>query len=218
MSKTQQMLALIILVAAGISIPLALISKPQPKPQLTVSQLTSIFNGIPQNGDSIGSPQAPIVVVEYADFQCPQCRRFETDKLPEVVKGPVKSGQVQMILVPISILGPQSKLAAAAAYAAAQQSLMWPYAASMYAGQQAENSGYINQAFLRKAALAVPGLDADKLITDLPEAKKIAATAQIKAVGSGINSTPSFAVGKRGSNLRVVDQDHLAEVISQLSR
>src|SRR4051812_39248641 len=37
-----------------------------------------LFKGIPQDGNTLGSPTAAVTMVEYVDLQCPYCREFET--------------------------------------------------------------------------------------------------------------------------------------------
>ena len=44
-----------------------------------------------------GSPDAPVQVIEYADFQCPGCGAFARDVEPSFTEQYVESGQVQFI-------------------------------------------------------------------------------------------------------------------------
>src|SRR5512146_2744064 len=46
------------------------------------------------NGLSMGNPNAPVKVVEYADFQCPVCQEFTQQLEPTLVDSYIKTGKV----------------------------------------------------------------------------------------------------------------------------
>src|SRR5437016_3959013 len=105
------------------------------------------FAGIPQNGFVLGSPKAPVTMVEYIDLQCPGCRSFETSVLPSIVPSLVRSGKLKIEARPIAIIGPDSLPARNAAIAAASQNRAFNFMQIMYA-----NQGH------REHRLAEPGL------------------------------------------------------------
>ena len=41
-------------------------------------------------GTGMGDPDAPVVIVEYSDFQCPFCRQFHEQTLPSIVDNHVR--------------------------------------------------------------------------------------------------------------------------------
>ena len=47
--------------------------------------LPSILDGIPQSGTALGSPEAPVTLVEYADLQCPYCAEWTHRTFPALV-------------------------------------------------------------------------------------------------------------------------------------
>ena len=65
----------------------------------------TLFDGIPQDGAWLGRADAPVVVEEYADLQCPFCAAFSKDGLPQVVSEHVKTGQVRMRLRLLTFIG-----------------------------------------------------------------------------------------------------------------
>ena len=59
-------------------------------------------------------------MVVFTDYRCPHCRAFEGQVIPEV-ESPVANGDLSFTVVPIGMLGEDSKLTAAAALCAARQ-------------------------------------------------------------------------------------------------
>ena len=96
--------------------------------------------------------------------------------------------------------------AARVAQAAASQDKLWNFVDLMYRNQGRENSGYATDAYLRRVAAAVPGLDVDKAFAARGGAAVTAKlqAAQSAATKAGVNSTPTFLV-QHGSSTKVVD-------------
>jgi protein-disulfide isomerase len=64
--------------------------------------------GIPQSGIHLGSPSAPVRLVEFADLQCPFCREYTLQTLPQLVQDYVRSGKVRMEFRDLAFLGKDS--------------------------------------------------------------------------------------------------------------
>ena len=81
--------------------------------------------GIPQSGIYLGNPSAPVRLVEFADLQCPFCREYTLQTLPQLVQDYVRSGKVRMEFRDLAFLGKDSVTAGrhAAAAARAEQAL-----------------------------------------------------------------------------------------------
>ena len=158
------------------------------------------FAGIPQSGITLGKPDAPATVMEFADLQCPYCGGFAREVLPGVIDRYLRSGRVKLEFHTVSILGPDSELAARAAAAAAQQNRIWQYTELFYRNQQVENSGYVNNDFLRRIADATPGLDVQRAVAqrDSPGSVRLVQDSAAEATRLGVNSTPTFFVRKGG--------------------
>ena len=104
----------------------------------------SQFKGIPQSGITLGSPKAPVTIVEFADLQCPFCAEYEAGVLPTLIDRYVRTGKVRLQLRLLRFLGPDSDRLARVAAAASTQNRMWQFAALAYARQGAENSALKN--------------------------------------------------------------------------
>jgi protein-disulfide isomerase len=165
-------------------------------------QEASLYAGIPQDGDWLGDPDAPVVLEEYADLQCPFCRQYSEEVLPELVRDYVRTGKVRMRLRLMTFLGDDSVRGAQAAWAAAAQDGMWQFADEFYREQGPENSGYADDDFLRATAEAA-GLDPDAVLDGRgdPKIDEELAAVQRDAERNGVDSTPSFLVGPKGGEL-----------------
>jgi len=71
------------------------------------------LSGIPQEGMVLGDPKAPVEVVEFGDLQCPACKAYSEEFLPEVIEGQVKQGQAKFVFKNFTIIGPESTPAGA---------------------------------------------------------------------------------------------------------
>jgi protein-disulfide isomerase len=157
----------------------------------------SALRGIPQSGIVLGSPDAPVTMVEFADLQCPFCAEYQARVFPELLDRYVRTGRLRIELRLLRFLGPDSDRLARAASAAAAQDRMWQLIELAYARQGRENSGYATDAFI-KSLLADAGVKgADTGAAAEPELRRAAQAAR----RAGIDSTPSFLIGPTGGTL-----------------
>lgn len=89
-------------------------------------------------GISIGEPDAPVVIYEFADFQCPGCGDFATFTAPVIKDRYVDTGQVRFVYYdfPLVDMHPNAFLAARAGRCANEQERFWDYHDILY-GRQA---------------------------------------------------------------------------------
>ncbi|MGZ8634565.1 MAG: DsbA family protein [Solirubrobacteraceae bacterium] len=164
--------------------------------------------GIPQTGIYLGNPAAPVRVVEFADLQCPFCRDYSLQVLPQLVQDYVRTGKVRMEFRTLSFLGQDSVTAGRAAAAAAQQDKLWNFVDVFYFSQGEENSGYVTPSFLQRIEKAA-GVDPAEAATFAasPASLKPLNAANALADQLGVKSTPTVLVGKRGGKLTAVQAD-----------
>lgn len=182
------------------------------------------FAGIPQHGLVLGSPKAPLTMIEYVDLQCPGCRAFETEVLPSIVPEFVRTGKLKIEARPLAFIGPDSIPGRKAAIAAAEQNRAFNFMQIVYANQGTENTGWLNQSFIEHAAASVPKMDVRRLLDSQDSAAVQKTIGRINSQGDAdrVSSTPSLFLGKTGSKLRPVlsgvtfDQAKLAAAIRSL--
>jgi protein-disulfide isomerase len=172
---------------------------------------TTLLGGIPQAGLTLGRPSAPVTLVEYNDMQCPVCREYTSAVFPTLVQRYVRTGKVRMEMRLQSFIGPDSVTGARAVAAAGRQNRAWTFADTFYTSQQQENSGYVTDGFLRSIAAATPGLNADRLLTDMSGAAAKRAVSQGSADFDAhrLSGTPSFLIGKTGGAMSVLSWSQL---------
>ena len=170
-----------------------------------------LFAGIPQHGTLLGNPNAPVRLVEFADLQCPYCDEYSVRALPALVRDYVRTGKVSMQFENLSFIGPGSVAAGRVAAAAAAQNRLWNFIDLMYLNQGPENSGYVTPGYLGHLLAAVPGLKVPAALNAsvTPSATAALSQANNEATRDGVNSTPSFLVGKAGGTLREFQPDSL---------
>lgn len=157
----------------------------------------TLFAGIPQHGDTLGSPTAPATLTVFEDPQCPFCRQWNIDTLPTVVRDYVRTGRVRLVYRGIVVIGANSVAGLRANYAAGNQNKLWNMTEALYERQGSENSGWITIPVIKDAAREIHA-NVAKLIKDA-DSKGVTATltqTAKQASSLGINGTPTFAIQK----------------------
>ena len=167
-----------------------------------VSAVDSLVSGAPQNGMVLGKPEAKVELIEFGDLQCPVCKAYSEEILPQVIENKVDSGEAKIVFNNFTIIGEQSTPAGAAALAAGNQGRGWTYLELFYRNQGEENSGYADDEFLTAVAKASGVKNIAQWNKDRKSSKT---TDEVKktteqAETYGFTGTPSFAIKGPGTN------------------
>jgi protein-disulfide isomerase len=167
------------------------------------SLVNSQLRGIPQDGMVLGEPGAKTTLVEFGDLQCPACKQYAEQVIPEVIAGPVRRGEAKIDFRNFVIIGSQSTDAGAAALAAGKQGHGWNFVELFYRNQGFENSGYVTDEFLTAIARAAGVPDIAQWNSDRKSRAVLREVSRTTAQASslGFSGTPSFAVQAQGGPL-----------------
>ena len=123
-------------------------------PKITMT--TFLENGSPM----LGNPNAPVILVEFGDYQCHFCNVFFHSTEEDILNNYVETGKVRMIFKDYNIIGPDSVTASHGAHCANDQGLFWEYHDILYSNWTGENNGWASSENLAKFAQEV-GLNID---------------------------------------------------------
>jgi protein-disulfide isomerase len=206
-------LGAVAIVAVLIAISSSNSSKPvikvnSPQARAVAGNLSSLLAGIPQGGNRIGSPTAPVTVTEFGDLQCPFCQDFALHGGSTLIASDVRAGKVKLIYRSLctatcngqgqSVFTTQQ----AAANAAGNQNQEWNYILLFYHLQGAEGSNYVNDNYLDSLARLIPGLNYSQWSSDRGSSSLASQVTQDQqfAASNGWTSTPTIIVsGPKGS-------------------
>lgn len=164
--------------------------------------------------NSMGDPDAPVVVQAWEDFLCPACRQWNSTVEPRLIDEYVKTGTVRLEYrhFPLTGFQPGSGIAAMASLCAADQDAFWRYHNRLFLAQDLGQSGFTIDAMVRYADEL--GLDSRALLECMSSQTyrdQINASFN-EAVELGLNATPSILVnGVRMEN--PFDFDELTRLI-----
>jgi protein-disulfide isomerase len=167
-----------------------------------VGNVDKLVGGIAQEGLVLGDPKAKVELIEYGDLQCPVCKSYSEDFLPQIIEGQVKEGKAKIAFRNFTIIGPQSAPAGAAALAAGAQGRGWQFLELFYRNQGGENSGYADDEFLTAVAKGAGVKDIDKWEAERKGKEftgEVTATTE-EAQRMGLTGTPTFVIKGPGTN------------------
>jgi protein-disulfide isomerase len=180
----------------------------------TANSVQQLIAGIPQSGNVLGSPTAPVTLQYFGDLECPVCKEFTNEALPSIIAKYVRAGKLKIEYRSLSTATSNAeregaepaeifKTQQAAAYAAGKQNKAWNFIETFYREQGEEDSGYVTEKYLQEIAQQVPGLNLAQWTaarSDPAFASEITADAQA-ANAQGFTGTPSFLIGKTGGTM-----------------
>jgi protein-disulfide isomerase len=159
-------------------------------PPIKVPETMSVA-GEPFRGES----GASLAIIEYADFECPFCRRFEHDTYPQLRAAYIETGKVKYFYRDMPLpFHEHSMPAARAARCAAEQGKLWEMHDSLFNDPASLNTGDID------ARAAKLGIDTAKLDTCMTSERfaDVIRRSMTEASGMQISGTPTFLIGTIG--------------------
>ncbi|MEU8622018.1 DsbA family protein [Streptomyces sp. NPDC048623] len=146
---------------------------------------------------ALGRADAPVVLIEYADFKCGFCGKFARDTEPALVKKYVDAGTLRIEWRNFPIFGEESEAAARASWAAGQQGRFWEFHKAAYApGAKEQGFGKERLTALAKEA-GVADLARFARDAEGSAAREAVRRDQEQGYSIGATSTPSFLVNGR---------------------
>lgn len=143
-----------------------------------------------------GAADAPVVMIEYSDFQCPFCGKFARDTKPKLVEKYVDEGVLRIEWRQFPIFGNESENAARASYAAGQQGRFWEFHDVAFGEEREKNSGAFAQDKVEAMAEEAGVEDLSRFAKDMKSQDATAALSKDTNEGYvlGVSSTPAFLV------------------------
>jgi protein-disulfide isomerase len=141
-----------------------------------------------------GAEQAPVVMIEFSDFQCPFCGRFSNEILPELRPDYIDSGKVQLIFrhLPLPIHD-RARPAAEASECAGKQGRFWAMHDLLFTDpKKLTETDFL--AYAESAGLDIPQFTKCRASGEMtPRVNADAGLARTL----GLTGTPAFLVGRR---------------------
>lgn len=161
----------------------------------TDSNLLTTAKLISGGSPILGNSNAPITILEWGDYQCTFCYKFHQNTLDVINEDFIKTGKVKLVFKDFPLNGPDSFLAAQAAYCAQDQEKYWQYHDELYKNWGGERTGWITRNSLEKFANTV-NLNLEEFNKCLDGKKYEQKVTSLHEFGKeiGIDATPSFLV------------------------
>ena len=193
-------IVLSVLALAGIAALGYVVTRPKPAAE-DVSVAMDTTSG-PAHGYSVGNPNAPVKVLEFGDFECPQCGRFSTLTEPDLRKRLVEPGMVYFTYYdfPIKEIHKNTEAASNAAACADEQGKFWQMhdrlfdTQDQWNGEATDNPGAVFSRYAGELGLNTPQWQA---CYDTRKYQKRINGNLAEGLRHNVNATPSFIIGNK---------------------
>jgi protein-disulfide isomerase len=142
---------------------------------------------------SLGRSDAPLTLLEFTDYQCPYCRRFQAEAWPQIKKNWIDTGKLRFVVRDLPLQFHSSAMPAAeAAHCAGEQGKFWEMHHALLSGDDPLANGGID----RRATQL--GLDLERLHACTKANRYESAIARNIATAEAlnVNGTPAFVLGR----------------------
>jgi len=124
-----------------------------------IANAQEVFGGVPQEGDRLGSADAPVSIQVFNDLQCGNCRADFLETIPPLVNSDVRPGDVKLLMRHYSVAENPLELGFFGAEAAAQQGYGWQYTYLFFRNQEEAERFGIDNEFMASVAGSIGELD-----------------------------------------------------------
>ena len=198
-------IAIVIVIGASFTSYLGQIEEVQKQDGLKSDEI-AVGKGSP----GLGSPTAPVTIIEMGDYQCEMCKRWYDNTRPMIIENFVDTGKANLIFLDLPILGHDSKIAAEATYCADDQGKYWQYHNIVFKNWAGENTGWVNMDSIVEFATHVD-LDISEFNTCITEHKyhqKVIDNENYATI-IGINATPTFLIFDDKQFIKIIGAQEL---------
>ena len=173
-------------------------------------------------GIHVGDENAPITILEFADFQCPGCMAFAGTVKPQVDVAFIESGAAKFVFYdfPLTSIHPHAFLAARAGRCADEQGMFWEYHDEVFRNQSAWSFSAAPPTGALEDYAAQIGLDQGDFRSCLRSdryADVVSANMQL-GQGLGVTGTPTVLITRGGRDVRRVDVQTIADMYPEIQR
>jgi protein-disulfide isomerase len=160
----------------------------------------------------LGSLEAPVVVMEFTDFNCSHCQAYNLETEDSILADYVATGKVRYVLHYNSSANPRSLQASEAAMCAGEQGLYFQFQRALF-----ENPAALREDFMDRARDVGLDVDGFKACWDAGRYRSKLIESTQAARSMGISATPSFrindqlVVGHRPDEIRQAIEDELVK-------
>ncbi|MCS5478330.1 DsbA family protein [Corynebacterium sp. YIM 101645] len=178
----------------------------------------------PADPFAVGALDAPVVISEFSDFECPFCARFANTTGKLLLSDYVDRGLVRLEWNDLPVNGPAAEDAARAGRAAAAQGKFREYKTALYTATRGiqGHPGHDTDDFVRFAEQAgVPDLERFRADATDGTFDEAVAAAKDYGAGIGVNGTPSFFIGEQfisGAQPTEVFEELITEELAKVAR
>lgn len=178
-------------------------------PREAVSIANSLLAGIPQHGNALGKPTAPVTLEFFGDFECLPCREFAWWGMRGLVETWVLTGKLRIEYHPW--LSTRNNFAVfreqqAAALAAGEQNKLWNFIETSYFEEPEEGEGALPGNYVQSIAAQVPGLNLMQWDDDRSGTSSAGAVIRDVRFGSEhhLRGAPAFLFGRTGGPMNEI--------------
>lgn len=173
-------------------------AEPQAQPQAPAAKPTPATIVMDDSAGELGDNDAPVIIVEYTDYQCPYCNRHAMETLPRLISEMIDAGRVRYIVkdFPLDSIHPEARSAAVAARCAAEQGAYWAMHDELFARQD-EWGGLGEGATDVYSTIATElSLDSEAFAACLADGRydAVIQANQDEGVALGVQGTPAFFI------------------------
>ncbi len=147
---------------------------------------------------AMGKSDAPLVLVEFSDYECPFCARFNTDVLKQVKREYIDTGRLRFVYKDFPLSFHQNAMKASmAARCAGEEGRYWEMHDALLENQQnlGDVDGLVKRAGLKAATFneCMEGRKYEEAVQrDLSDGREL-----------GVNGTPTFILGRLDASGKV---------------